>query len=97
VKTRFQAFAFKCNLSRYTVVGWIVMDDLKAKQDPAPGARGVLNGIAYDADGDRIFVTGKTWSNVFEIKLVEAKDTMSLDDARRVCWPADSLPQYGYP
>lgn len=29
----------------------------------------VLNGIAYDAKGDRIFVTGKYWPKVFEIKL----------------------------
>lgn len=77
------------------VVGWIVMDDLKEKQDPAAGARGVLNGIAYDDAGDRIFVTGKTWSNVFEIRLVETQTTLA--EARRVCWPADSLPAYGYP
>ena len=29
----------------------------------------VLNGIAYDEAGNRIFVTGKNWPNVFEIKL----------------------------
>ncbi len=33
----------------------------------------VLNGIAYDPDGDRLFVTGKLWPRLFEIKLV-AKD-----------------------
>jgi glutaminyl-peptide cyclotransferase len=31
----------------------------------------VLNGIAYDAAGDRLFVTGKRWPKVFEIKLVK--------------------------
>ena len=31
----------------------------------------VLNGIAYDASGDRIFVTGKYWPKIFEIKLVD--------------------------
>ena len=30
----------------------------------------VLNGIAYDADGDRLFVTGKLWPKLFEIKVV---------------------------
>jgi glutamine cyclotransferase len=30
----------------------------------------VLNGIAYDAAGDRLFVTGKLWPRLFEIKLV---------------------------
>jgi len=31
----------------------------------------VLNGIAYDAQGDRLFVTGKYWPKLFEIKLVK--------------------------
>jgi glutaminyl-peptide cyclotransferase len=30
----------------------------------------VLNGIAYDAEHDRIFVTGKRWPAVFEIKVL---------------------------
>ena len=30
----------------------------------------VLNGIAYDEENDRIFVTGKFWPSLFEIKLV---------------------------
>ena len=29
----------------------------------------VLNGIAYDRDQDRLFVTGKKWSKLFQIKL----------------------------
>lgn len=32
-----------------------------------------LNGIAYDTDGDRLFVTGKWWPRLFEIKLIESK------------------------
>jgi glutamine cyclotransferase len=31
----------------------------------------VLNGIAYDAQNDRLFVTGKFWPKLFEIKIVE--------------------------
>jgi len=31
----------------------------------------VLNGIAYDAENDRIFVTGKLWPKIFEIKLIQ--------------------------
>jgi len=41
---------------------------------PAAAARhrvDVLNGIAYDAAGDRLFVTGKYWPLLFEIKLVK--------------------------
>jgi glutamine cyclotransferase len=33
-------------------------------------AESVLNGIAYDARRDRIFVTGKQWTTIFEIKVV---------------------------
>ncbi len=40
---------------------------------PEPtGAKGqpeVMNGIAYDATGNRIFITGKNWPKLFEIKL----------------------------
>jgi glutamine cyclotransferase len=31
----------------------------------------VLNGIAYDKDANRIFVTGKKWPKLFEIRLTE--------------------------
>lgn len=51
------------------VTGWIDLTGLLS-----PGERGnadVLNGIAYDAAGDRLFVTGKWWPRVFEIKLVQ--------------------------
>ena len=34
-------------------------------------ATDVLNGIAYDAAGKRIFVTGKNWSKLFEIEITE--------------------------
>ena len=51
------------------VTGWI---DLAGLLTPAQRAEAdVLNGIAYDAAGDRLFVTGKWWPRVFEIKLVK--------------------------
>jgi len=31
---------------------------------------GVLNGIAYDATGKRLFVTGKFWPEIVEIALI---------------------------
>ena len=34
------------------------------------GEGAVLNGIAYDATGDRLFVTGKLWPKLFEIKVI---------------------------
>jgi glutaminyl-peptide cyclotransferase len=49
------------------VLGWIDLSRLY----PSPGrARDdVLNGIAYDADSGRLFVTGKNWPQLFEIEV----------------------------
>lgn len=46
--------------------------DLKGIIDPRElaGEDAVLNGIAYDSAGDRLFVTGKLWPKLFEIKIV---------------------------
>jgi glutamine cyclotransferase len=40
-----------------------------ASRDRANGDA-VLNGIAYDAKGARLFVTGKLWPSLFEIAIV---------------------------
>ena len=51
------------------VLGWIDLTGLMDNgQLTDPDA--VLNGIAYDAKGDRIFVTGKLWPKLFEIKVI---------------------------
>ena len=50
------------------VTGWIDLAGLLAPSERA--GTDVLNGIAYDAAADRLFVTGKWWPRVFEIKLV---------------------------
>ena len=53
------------------VVGWIDLTGLlDVNQLPDP-SNDVLNGIAYDAEHDRLFVTGKRWPKLFEIKLVK--------------------------
>jgi glutaminyl-peptide cyclotransferase len=49
------------------VTGWVDLTGLRPRQG-APGDD-VLNGIAYDAAGDRLFVTGKLWPKLFEIRL----------------------------
>ena len=50
------------------VTAWI---DLRGLLNPREAAGvDVLNGIAYDAAGDRLFVTGKLWPRVFQIQLV---------------------------
>ena len=50
------------------VTGWIDLENI----DPSgiQYRQGVLNGIAYDSKENRLFVTGKNWSNLFEISLV---------------------------
>jgi glutaminyl-peptide cyclotransferase len=56
------------------VVGWIDLTGLLHPADiveEPPCATDVLNGIAYDAAHDRLFVTGKCWPKLFEIKLVK--------------------------
>jgi glutaminyl-peptide cyclotransferase len=48
------------------VAGWI---DLTGLLPQRRGSDDVLNGIAYDAAGKRLFVTGKLWPRLFEIQL----------------------------
>ncbi|MDE1146407.1 MAG: glutaminyl-peptide cyclotransferase [Azospirillaceae bacterium] len=55
------------------VTGWIDLAGLVKMSGAGPDADNVLNGIAYDAKGDRLFVTGKRWPKLFEIKLVPLK------------------------
>ena len=50
------------------VVGRVLLAGLLKPEDRA-GAEDVLNGIAYDAKQDRIFVTGKQWPKLYEIKV----------------------------
>ena len=51
------------------VMSWIDLSGL-LPEDQKVNEESVLNGIAYDAQHDRIFVTGKQWPSVFEIKVV---------------------------
>lgn len=53
------------------VVGWIDLTglfDVNSLPDPVDD---VLNGIAWDAQQHRLFVTGKRWPTLFEIQLVK--------------------------
>ncbi|MEO8260752.1 MAG: glutaminyl-peptide cyclotransferase [Acidobacteriota bacterium] len=43
--------------------------DLRGLLADSPTPSDVLNGIAYDQSGDRLFVTGKLWPRLFEIKI----------------------------
>lgn len=50
------------------IIGWIELNGLLTPEERARA--NVLNGIAYDAQADRLFVTGKFWPKLFEIKLI---------------------------
>lgn len=50
------------------LLGWIDLGGI-SPDDVQRGSENTLNGIAYDAANDRIFVTGKKWKNLFEIKV----------------------------
>ena len=52
------------------LLGWINLAEISPK-DTKRNDENTMNGIAYDAEGDRIFVTGKNWKNLYEIKLTE--------------------------
>ena len=51
------------------VLGWIDLSGL-LKPGDVTNPEAVLNGIAYDPAHDRLFVTGKLWPKLFEIKVV---------------------------
>ena len=51
------------------VIGWIELKGILGSEDQSELISD-LNGIAYDAKNDRLFVTGKLWPKLFEIKLI---------------------------
>jgi glutamine cyclotransferase len=55
------------------VLSWVDLTGLLAEQD-SHGVD-VLNGIAYDRAADRLFVTGKLWPKLFEIRVVPPMGT----------------------
>jgi len=62
------------------ILGWIDLAGISPDDQPkdtsdeyGPKAENTLNGIAYDAEKDRIFVTGKNWKHLYEIKLTPPK------------------------
>jgi glutamine cyclotransferase len=72
------------------VLGWIDLSGL-LPADQQAGRDAVLNGIAYDEAHDRVFVTGKLWPRLFEIKIVPAKAAVRRVHGAR----GAALPQRG--
>jgi len=55
------------------VIAWIDLSGLRP-QPAQQNDNAVLNGIAYDSQHDRLYVTGKLWPNLYEIKLISASN-----------------------
>jgi glutaminyl-peptide cyclotransferase len=60
------------------ILGWVDLAGISPDDQPKsptdqydPKSENTLNGIAYDAANDRIFVTGKNWKKLYEIKVKE--------------------------
>ena len=64
------------------VKGWIDLSGLLKPTEISDPREGVLNGIAYDAKDDRLFVTGKLWPKLFEIKIVRRSGAAKAQGAR---------------
>lgn len=58
------------------VTGWVNLAGLLSYEDRNRPVD-VLNGIAYDETNDRLFVTGKLWPKLFEIRLVSRRDPVT--------------------
>jgi len=68
------------------VFGWILGDNLRSQ---SLGRRAeVFNGIAYDKLGKRLFVTGKLWSKLFEVRLVPVRQAFSEQEIEKMCIPS---------
>ena len=50
------------------VLSWVVLEDLYPRSQR--GYEDVLNGIAFDPESERLFVTGKNWPRLYEIELI---------------------------
>jgi glutamine cyclotransferase len=74
------------------VTAWIDLTGLLPPEDRA-GAD-VLNGIAWDAEGRRLFVTGKRWPTLFHIELVPPEG-VEATSASPSATPGKSPPEEG--
>lgn len=65
------------------VFGWILGNSLRSEKLGSKAE--VFNGIAYDREGKRLFVTGKLWSKLFEVRL--RPSTMPDKTVSDICVP----------
>lgn len=84
----------RINPADAAVTGWVLLEGLDGRTRPHNAAAGrrmdVLNGIAYDAQRQRLFVTGKWWARLYEIRVVPLpadQQAEALARASTVCHP----------
>ena len=68
----------------------MLADRLRRDHDVGTHAE-VLNGIAYDGERKRIFLTGKLWSKMFEVKLVRPEKPVPLKRVKELCVPGRTI------
>lgn len=64
-------FIVRIDPANGNIVGIIDLTELLPDRTGMNPADDVLNGIAWDPQGRRLFVTGKNWPSLFEIRLTE--------------------------
>jgi glutamine cyclotransferase len=52
------------------ILGWIDFGKLYPDAGKGQNGENVMNGIAYDAEKKRLFVTGKLWPKIYEVKVI---------------------------
>ncbi|XP_030940289.1 glutaminyl-peptide cyclotransferase-like [Quercus lobata] len=69
-----------------TLLGWVLLQNLRENLLQA-GNNGidVLNGIAWNSATKRIFVTGKHWPKLYEIKLHQVNKTVKSGIIEQLC------------
>eukprot|EP00252_Welwitschia_mirabilis_P012142 TRINITY_DN2700_c0_g1_i1.p1 TRINITY_DN2700_c0_g1~~TRINITY_DN2700_c0_g1_i1.p1 ORF type:complete len:291 (-),score=23.78 TRINITY_DN2700_c0_g1_i1:221-1093(-) len=69
------------------VLGWVFLHNLRSNLVRAGYSIDVLNGIAWDAEKDRLFVTGKLWPELYQIKLQNLTQhaARSLGNISQIC------------
>lgn len=80
-----------------SVRGWVDLSGLLDRPQATADAKAkgldppdVLNGIAWDAETRRLFVTGKLWPQLFQIEVVP-HPALSLEEARKRCIPSTNV------
>ncbi len=63
-------FIARINPETGEVNSWLNLIGIKPRQ-MTPDPQAVLNGIAYDAEQGRLFITGKLWPQLFEIRITD--------------------------